>query len=239
MDRHRILLASDEIDVFLQLEGIFALRSDIEVLLARTEDQVLARAGLEKPDLILIDYDMAGADGENLCRRIRMLLSDSGSHIIPLVSERELETAAGSGPVGEGEYILKPIEPQKFLSTMDRCLGGERRAAPRVPARLRINYGIEGRDLLTDYSVNLSSGGVFIETTDLLPPETPLFLEFSLPESGGTIRCKGRVAWINHHRKILSPLLPPGMGVQFLDLGLQEMHIIRDFLNEESFEPSW
>jgi uncharacterized protein (TIGR02266 family) len=158
--------------------------------------------------------------------------------IIPIVPADEIETMRIDNPDGEGECIRKPIDPQQFLRAISPYLG-DRRTVPRVPARLRINYGIEGRNVLADYSVNLSSGGVFIETDDVLPTETPLFLQFTLPESGRTIRCKGRVAWVNHPGEILSPKLPPGMGVQFLDLGLQEMHSLREFLNKETLQPSW
>ncbi|WP_027715584.1 TIGR02266 family protein [Desulfuromonas sp. TF] len=235
---HKILLASPDIDVFLQLDGIFALRNNIEVLLARTECQLLSRTETEKPDLILVDYDMSRRDGEPLYRQIRAALSFSDIPIIPVVSAEDIESLKDSGPEGE-EYLCKPIDPQKFLRTISRYLCSDRRSAPRVPSRLRINYGVEGRDVLTDYSVNLSSGGVFIETADVLPADTPLFLEFTLPESDRTIRCKGRVAWVNHPEKILSPHLPPGMGVQFLDFVLQEVLSLREVLKKEALHPSW
>lgn len=239
MEVHKILLASDEIDVFLQLEGIFALRDNIDLLLATTEEQVPTMVQAEKPGLILVDCDLPITDGENLRRQIRAILPGSEVPIIPLVSNESEGVMKNDGFENETESIRKPIDPQQFLRTIYRYLGGNSRMVPRVPARLRINYGIEGRDVLADYSVNLSSGGVFIETKDVLPAETPLFLEFTLPESGRTIRCKGRVAWVNNPEKILSPQLPPGMGVQFLDLGLQEMHSLREFLSKETLQPSW
>jgi uncharacterized protein (TIGR02266 family) len=239
MNVHKILLASHETDLFLQLEGIFVLRENVEVLLARTEDQLLFRAEFEKPDLILVDYDMPGPNGKQLLRQIRSAISTPDTPVIPVISAEDVEFLKGNDPAGTGEYLCKPIEPQKFLRTVSRHLCGERRSAPRVSARLRINYGIEGREVLTDYSVNLSSGGVFIETTEVLPAETPLFLEFSLPESGRIIRCKGRVAWINHPDRIISPHLPPGMGVQFLDFVLHEVLSLREFLKKETLHPSW
>jgi uncharacterized protein (TIGR02266 family) len=87
--------------------------------------------------------------------------------------------------------------------------------------------------------VNLSSGGIFIETHDVLPVDTPLALEFTLPGSPRTIQCKGRVAWINIPGDKLSPRLPPGMGIQFVDLSLAEMHAIKEFVQNESLSPAW
>lgn len=239
METHKILLASHEIDLFLELEGIFAFRDNVEVLLARTCDQLLSKAETEKPGLILVDYDMPGKAGGYLLRQVRAALPSPDISIIPIISERDIETLENKDLECEGEYLCKPIDPQMFLRIITRFLCSERRSAPRVPARLRINYGVEGRDVLTDYSVNLSSGGVFIETTEALPADTPLFLEFSLPESGKTIRCKGRVAWVNHPEKILSPQMPPGMGVQFLDFVLDEVLSLRECLKKETLTPSW
>jgi len=239
MEVQKILLVSNEIDVFLRMEGIFALRDNIDLLLARTEEQTLSMAKTEQPGLILVDRDLPQGGGEAFQRRIRAILPSSDVPIIPIVSTEDIESMKTGGSLGEGECIRKPIDPRQFLRTISRYLGGDRRTVPRVPARLRINYGIEGREVLADYSVNLSSGGVFIETNEVLPADTPLFLKFSLPESGLTVRCTGRVAWVNHPEEILSPQLPPGMGVQFLDLGLQQMHGLREFLNRETLQPSW
>ena len=238
MEVRKILLASPDIDVFLQLDGIFAFRNNIEVLLARTECQLLSRAEAEKPHLILVDHDMPRNNGEPLYRHIRTILPPD-IPILPVVPAEEIERVKNSCPESEEEYLCKPIDPQKFLRTISRYLCSERRSDARVPSRLRINYGVEGRDVLTNYSVNLSSGGVFIETADVLPADTPLFLEFSLPESDRTIRCKGRVAWVNHPEKILSPHLPPGMGIQFLDFVLHEVLSLREVLKKEALYPSW
>jgi len=40
---------------------------------------------------------------------------------------------------------------------------------PRIPAHLKVRFGVEGERALEDFSVNLSSGGMFLETQRLMP----------------------------------------------------------------------
>lgn len=112
------------------------------------------------------------------------------------------------------------------------------RVQPRVEARLKVHYG-PLRNLLTGYSVNLSSGGLFLETEQPLAEETPLAIEFFLPESGRIIRCRGRVAWINRPDNPVKPHFPAGMGLQFLDLSFEDMGEIRDFVKRQLISATW
>jgi uncharacterized protein (TIGR02266 family) len=113
------------------------------------------------------------------------------------------------------------------------------RAAPRINARLRVSYGFRNRQLLADYTVNLSTGGLFLETEDPLPQGTPLELEFLLPEPERKIRCQGQVAWQNPPGKSLKEDLPSGIGVQFTDLGLDDMDALREFVRTRMVASSW
>ena len=113
------------------------------------------------------------------------------------------------------------------------------RIVPRVSARLQIRFGFNHQQLLTDYSVNLSAGGVFIETAEALAVDTPLTLEFSFPDNPQPIHCRGRVAWVNRGEPLVCPNLPPGLGVQFLDLNLADLHALRSFIDKALLRPSW
>lgn len=109
----------------------------------------------------------------------------------------------------------------------------------RFKIRLAIFYGPGEQDLMTDYSVNMSTGGVFIESGKILPVDTPLMVEFRLPINNKLITCKARVAWVNEPGAPVKPSLPPGMGVQFLELTLENIRAIRNFLRKFDLEPTW
>jgi uncharacterized protein (TIGR02266 family) len=105
--------------------------------------------------------------------------------------------------------------------------------------RLAIFNGPDQRILMSNYTVNMSTGGVFIESDNILPVDTPLVIKFNLPDNDIIITCNARVAWTNEpgHLKKLS--FPSGMGIQFLDLSLENLQAIRILLKEGEFKPIW
>jgi uncharacterized protein (TIGR02266 family) len=102
-----------------------------------------------------------------------------------------------------------------------------------------VHFGTNRETLLTDYSINLSAGGLFIETLDILQIDTRLAIEFILPQHEETIRCEGRVAWLNQPDLMVNPNLPVGMGLQFLDISLDAMNSIRQYIKNEALMPFW
>ena len=115
----------------------------------------------------------------------------------------------------------------------------KRRPDPRFSARIAIFNGPYQKELVTNYTVNVSSGGLFIETIKILPVDTLLLVKFKLPNMETVIVSKSRVAWINEPDCPKKPALPPGMGIQFLDLSLDDMHAIRLFLDKGELVPTW
>lgn len=77
---------------------------------------------------------------------------------------------------------------------------------------------------LIAYSLNLSRGGIFVETQQLLPPGTPVDLAFRVP-AAGEVMLSGAVSW---HREPGSPDGPPGVGVEFTDITAQ----LGDFIDQ-------
>jgi uncharacterized protein (TIGR02266 family) len=102
---------------------------------------------------------------------------------------------------------------------------------PRYMVRIAIFNGTYQKKLLTNYSINLSTGGVFVETHNILPVNKEVIVKFNLPESDTVIISKARVAWTNDPGFLKKTTLPPGMGLQFLDLSLENMRTIRKYLD--------
>ena len=110
---------------------------------------------------------------------------------------------------------------------------------PRVNVRFAVYYGERKEKLMSDYSVNMSLGGIFIESERILPTDTSLVVEFKLPAYEKPIRCKSRVAWTNEPDNPKTSALPKGMGLQFVDLTLEEVHVVRTFIEEVGIRPTW
>lgn len=114
----------------------------------------------------------------------------------------------------------------------------EKRSEDRVAARLSVQLLRNDRTILKEYSVNMSVGGIFLESKILLPEGVPLALYFELPDSR-YIHCHARVAWVNSPQRLSCENLPPGMGIQFVDLRLEDMEALREFVKKKLIFPVW
>lgn len=86
-----------------------------------------------------------------------------------------------------------------------------RREHRRVRIALQVSYRSTG-SFLVSYSVDISQGGLFIETTHPREVGTELELWLAIPGAQHDVRLKGTVMWI---RREAASDQPPGMGVQF------------------------
>jgi uncharacterized protein (TIGR02266 family) len=71
---------------------------------------------------------------------------------------------------------------------------------------------------LVAYSVNLSRGGLFLETNAEIPTGAAMTLDFQVP-SGGTTSLNGVVAWRRGVEQAGEG--PPGIGIEFQDVAPQ------------------
>src|SRR5262245_64686270 len=79
-------------------------------------------------------------------------------------------------------------------------------------------------------SANLSRGGVFVHTHELLDPGRRVLVELSLPD-GGQVEAIGRVAWTQRAmRSSSSAGLGCGVGIEFLGGAAEELRALEDFV---------
>jgi len=104
----------------------------------------------------------------------------------------------------------------------------ERRFERRLPIRITVEYE-DTEDFLTDYTANLSIGGMFIETKDPLAVSTRFRLRFSVPDRDEPIDTVAVVRWSQPASKT-SPMAP-GMGVRFEELSPDDMAVVQAMLS--------
>src|SRR6266851_9289641 len=116
----KILVIEDD-DVMRELMRMTLEQNGYEVAIAEDGVRGYDTALFLKPDLIITDIRMPGADGVHVVRRVR----DTASlEKIPIL----ITTAFGTGgatfslQLGANAYEPKPIDPQSFLATVERLL---------------------------------------------------------------------------------------------------------------------
>jgi hypothetical protein len=116
----------------------------------------------------------------------------------------------------------------------------QRRRHERVRADIpvRISTIEPDRDPLTgrtyfrasqERASNVSRGGVFVQTHELLGPGRRVLVEISLP-NGGLVEAIGRVAWTQYAMQS-EPTRPAcGVGIEFLGGATEHLHALEEFV---------
>ena len=84
---------------------------------------------------------------------------------------------------------------------------------------------------------NLSRGGAFVRTVELLDPGSRVLLELQLP-NGSQVETIGRVAWT---KRVLSPEGPhvdSGVGVEFLGGASDQLSALEDYVSQAGDAPA-
>lgn len=82
------------------------------------------------------------------------------------------------------------------------------------------------------YLLNLSAGGAFLATNETLPLGGKVRLEIYLPWKIGTIRAESTVVWRSDMLFDTGQEMPPGVGLQFENLGAQDEGKLEAFMEE-------
>jgi len=129
----KILIVDDDPNGLYMLQ-VMLKGSGHEVFAAENGQTALESAGLNPPDLIISDILMPVMDGYKLCREWK---KDSQLKNIPFVfytaTYTDLKDEKYALSLGVDRFILKPIDPKKFIAIIDEvcraCKAGRSAAA--------------------------------------------------------------------------------------------------------------
>jgi CheY-like chemotaxis protein len=117
----RILVVEDN-GTNMYLIGFILRKNGYEVIEARSGEEGIKLAIKEKPDLVIMDIQLPNIDGLEVTKRIRESEAGGEIPIVALTSYAMLgdrERALEAGCTG---YIEKPINPETFMSEIEKYL---------------------------------------------------------------------------------------------------------------------
>jgi hypothetical protein len=112
----------------------------------------------------------------------------------------------------------------------------EQDAPRRVPRRLPVDVPatitVVGAPAQLGRVVNLTLRGAFVATPTPAAPGMVVDLVLSLPAAAGvqTVAVRARVRWVNEAATPRSTVLPPGMGVQFVEISPAAWDVLLAFV---------
>jgi DNA-binding response OmpR family regulator len=154
-----VLVVEDEVDVAQLIKHTLERGGDVEVGIALTAEAALTKAREAPPDLIVLDLNLPGFDGLELCRILRSRPASAAIPII-MVTARTTEHDRIRGlDIGADDYITKPFSPRELAARVRAALRRSRAAAA--------DHAVyRGRRLVADFdAVAISVDGAPVQLT--------------------------------------------------------------------------
>ena len=141
----RILVIEDDPDIALSLRLKLERDGGFEVVTAQDGAEGLRLAVGQPPDLVLLDVNLPGMDGFDVCRHLRRDPATAATPVIMLTARiGESDRVAGLD-LGVDDYITKPFSPKEALARVRAVLRRFDRAVSEPEAladgALRIDLG--------------------------------------------------------------------------------------------------
>ena len=210
-----VILLVDDDRFFLTIEKQFLRTAPVAILEARSAAEAITLCRSQPPQLICMAYDLPGESGASACRALKADLKLRAIPVVMVCDSNASAAAEECRAAGCDGVLYKPLDRHRFLEVMRSFLAGIREVRRHCLIAVRFTAGGQP---LTAKGLDISKGGIFLETSIPLPVGEPLELEIHLAragEIGPWIQCHGSVAWVNRRDKLFKPTHPIGLGVKF------------------------
>jgi two-component system, OmpR family, alkaline phosphatase synthesis response regulator PhoP len=208
----RILLADDS-KFFRTIERQFLQKTPAELAEVASSDELMTTLRKSPPHLLFAGFTLRPLNAAECCRQIK---ADPVLRSLPVVivcdqgDDQQLAEAKSSNC---DAVLVKPLDRTSFLRMGRRFLTSIREH--RQPCFMAVRFNWQDQTI-NGKCLDISGGGMFLETPADVPVGTLLTLEFILPSGMNlTSSCQGEVMWLNRKPNLFKPHYPVGMGVRF------------------------
>ncbi len=223
------VLLVDDIELFLAFERRLFEPTGCRILTAASGLEALEVARSERPHVILLDWEMPGMKGDEVCR---ILKEDSRTRHIPILvvtafgHDEIKDRCLGAGATG---FLTKPVAGKELLRRVVELL----EIPPRVFLRSTLSIEIsllegEVKRKAEGFSEDVSETGMLLEVSEYIPRGSELAVKLSVPGHQERLRLLGDVAR-TFERKARGRF---GVGVKFGSLEPGVRHVLRRYVEE-------
>lgn len=117
----KLLIADDEESLRLLVSATLASES-YEILEAGDGTEALAIARSERPRVVLLDVNMPGMNGLEVCRRIKGDPTLASVRVVMLSTASQTDERAAGAGAGADTYLTKPFSPLELLTVIERMM---------------------------------------------------------------------------------------------------------------------
>jgi len=174
-----ILLVDDIIDNLEMLTDMLDNKG-YEVQIALDGQEALDKIGSHPPDLVLLDIQMPGMDGYEVCRRIKANPATADIPVIFLSALSETEDIVKGFDAGGVDYVSKPFKYREVMARVESQLAVSRQRKEIEALRVRDKRQFEVLDEMKndflygaahDFKNPLTGVLLYIQVLRSTPPE--------------------------------------------------------------------
>ena len=158
--RARVLVVEDERDIADLLKHTLERGGDIDAEILTSGDAALKSALADPPDLILLDLNLPGLSGLEVCRLLRAKPATKHVTIIMLTARTSESDRVVGLDLGADDYITKPFSTRELAARVRAALRRRRRDESEAPLVYR------GKHLVADFdAVDIAVDGTAVRLT--------------------------------------------------------------------------
>ena len=135
----RVLVVEDEADVADLVKHALERGGDAQVDIAATATGALEAVAKAPPDLVVLDLNLPGLDGTEVCRLLRARPATAAMPIIMLTARTEESDRVLGLDLGADDYITKPFSPRELAARVRAVL--RRRSTTPLTSAMSIYRG--------------------------------------------------------------------------------------------------
>lgn len=116
-NKKKILVVDDSGAMLRNIKGW--LEDKYQIILANSGAMAIKYLTLNRPDLVLLDYEMPVVDGKQVLEMIRTEMDFADVPVIFLTSKNDKESVANVVKLRPEGYLLKTMKPQEIVKSID------------------------------------------------------------------------------------------------------------------------
>ena len=141
MSQPVLLVVDDELGVRQSLKLVF--NRIFRVVEATSADEAIEKVTEDRPDVVLLDIKLPGADGLAVLKQMRAIHQDC--QIIMLTGDNTARSAFTAKGTGAFDYVTKPFDVEELRLRVDRALEKVQMAQEleRLKEEVGRKYGVD------------------------------------------------------------------------------------------------
>ena len=227
--RGKVILLLDGVRLFLQLEETLLQRAEWTVRSATTAAEAFEILERERVDLVLMDYVLPDMNGHEVVRRIKQDPRTADTAICIVTARGMREHVDRCMAAGCASFLFKPVTRQALGDRVRELLSVPIRRHVRTLVRINVNAQFHERFFFGN-TINLSAGGILLESPLDLALGESIHLRFFLPGDTAPVNASARVVRRGHSEHSSNLIY----GMSFEGLAPIDRERMEDFISQQA-----